>query len=171
MFGIGTGRQCGLLSLMFHWSFILKKGLCAQLLTCSTPWHLRYVTLNTCSVRATMLQRNTLQVFIPPRMPPLKYTDYRNYCGPHYWAYFHEETLGTILWVHNIYEPTVLTFRGPCCRSLYFYWIEDSQYLKDFQPRGIRWVYHMGRTSVTRVAHCFHMQWCVLWGTLWGYPK
>ena len=73
---------------------------------------------------------------------------------PHCWI---------ILRMHTIYQPTVFNIRGPHCRFQYFYRIEISEHLKDFQSRGMRWVYHRGITSASRVAPYFHVWWCTLW--------
>ena len=74
--------------------------------------------------------------------------------------------LGVMLWVHTIYQPTIFNTRGPRRRERCFYGTEDSLHLKDFQPRGRRWVCKGGMTmtSVIRVAH--HVLCDGVWATL-----
>lgn len=70
------------------------------------------------------------------------------------------KTLGKELWLHTICQPTILNIEGPHCKLQYFYGSQDNVYLKDFQPRGMKWVYHKDMTSETLVATHFLARWC-----------
>lgn len=80
--------------------------------------------------------------------------------GPHFGAYFHAKTLGVILLVHNIYQPTIDNIRGSFCRIQHFSWIENSVHLKEFQPTGKKVCIsreHGNTIGLPKVSHTTHL--------------
>lgn len=54
--------------------------------------------------------------------------------------------------VHTIYQPTIKHQS-----SMFFVGFKSYVHLKKFQLRGWRWVYHVGMSSVSTVAHYLYM--------------